>query len=455
MSIFDLIIVGTGSGNTIITPQYDDLNIAIIEKGTFGGTCLNRGCIPSKMLVYVADLLSEISRSTELGVTAENVRVNWPEIQSRIFGRIDPIANSGEAYRRDLPNVTVLNEEASFVSQNQIRAGDNIIRGDQIVIATGASPVIPDIHGLSDIPFYTSDTIMRIEEVPKRLAVIGGGYISTELSHVFSAFGSEVVMLVRGDSLLTNEDFTIQERFVDALQKRVDLRLKTTVTEVRQGGSGIEIRYGGATSGSIYADAVLVATGRLPDLNSLNVKAANIDTCNGYVWTDRNMRTSVENIWALGDVTNPNQLKHTANAEARVISHNIINEDLIDIDLSPIPHAVFSYPQIASVGMTEQQLSSEGIEYVSAIEEYSSVAYGWAMEDNTGLCKIIADPSTGLILGAHILGPQASTLIHQLIQGMKFNQTVKDLASGFLYIHPALSEVIENTLLKVFSLCDQ
>ena len=149
LNTFDLIIIGTGSGNTIITPEFDDLDIAIVEKGTFGGTCLNRGCIPSKMLVYVADVLSEISRSDELGIAVDQVSVDWAAIQKRIFGRIDPIANAGEAYRNSLPNVSVFNGSASFLSEHQLRVGEDVIEGDQIVIATGASPVLPDIEGLS------------------------------------------------------------------------------------------------------------------------------------------------------------------------------------------------------------------------------------------------------------------------------------------------------------------
>jgi mycothione reductase len=192
----------------------------------------------------------------------------------------------------------------------------------------------------------------------------------------------------------------------------------------------------------------------MPDLDTLNVEAAGISTKNGYIVTDKFMRTSVNNIWALGDVTNPNQLKHTANAEAKIVSHNILNSDLRQVDLDPIPHAVFTNPQIASVGYTQQDLNEMNIPYVTATEQYSDVAYGWAMEETTGFCKIIAEPTSGLILGAHIIGPQSSTLIHQLIQGMKFKRTVSELAQSFLYIHPALSEVVENALIKVSEKCE-
>ena len=451
---FDVIIIGTGSGNTILTPEFDDLQIAIVEKGTFGGTCLNRGCIPSKMLIYVADVLTELGRSRELGITAENYSGNWQEIQERIFNRIDPIATAGESYRHSLPNVSVFNGEASFVSNHEINVNGEIIRGKQIVVATGASPVLPEIDGLSEVNYHTSDTIMRIAEVPKRLGIIGGGYIAVELAHVFSSFGCEVIMLVRGNTLLSKEDFSIRERFNKAFHERVDLRFGVSVSKVRQDNNRIQLSFEEEEEGILEVDELLLATGRLPDLESLNVRAANIATKDGYVVTDMHMRTSADNIWALGDVTNPVQLKHTANAEAKVVSNNLLSNDLKKVELDPIPHAIFSNPQVASVGYTEQEAKANGIEYVVAIEEYGDVAYGWAMEEKTGICKVIADPRSGLLIGAHILGPQASTLIHQLIQGMKFGQTVAELATGFLYVHPALNEVVENALIKVALLCD-
>ena len=451
---YDLIIIGTGSGNTIITPEFDGLEIAIIEKGTFGGACLNRGCIPSKMLIYTADVLTEIAESKRLGISTEIPTINWTEIQSRIFGRIDPIANGGEEYRKTLPNVTVYKGEASFDTNHTIRVNGEIIYGDQIVVATGASPVVPAIAGLDSIDFHTSDSIMRIEELPKHLAIVGGGYIAAELAHVFSAFGSQVTMIVRGNSLLSQEDTSIQARFAETFSKRVNIRFRSRIKEVRGTGEVIVCEIEDTERSTLEVDALLIATGRIPDLEILNIKATDIETEDGYIITDDFMRTSVSHIWALGDVTNPNQLKHVANAEAKIVSHNIVNSNLKKIDLDPIPHAIFSSPQIASVGHTQQFLDRNKVDYVMVTEEFSNVAYGWAMEDTTGFCKIIADPSSGRLLGAHIIGPQASILIHQLIQGMKFNQTVSDLAQGFLYVHPALSEVVENALIKAMHECD-
>jgi len=200
----------------------------------------------------------------------------------------------------------------------------------------------------------------------------------------------------------------------------------------------------------ITGDALLVAAGRTPTSAALDPDAAGIAVdSDGYVVTDEYMRTNVEGIWALGDITNHNQLKHTANAEARAVAHNIIHPtSLRTADLWPIPHAVFADPQVASVGFTEQMLRDTGRPHVTAVHDYADVAYGWAMEDTQHFCKLIACPESRLLLGAHIIGPQSSILIQQLIQGMKFGQTVEEMARGQLYIHPSLTEVVENALLK-------
>ncbi|MEZ5167981.1 MAG: FAD-dependent oxidoreductase, partial [Acidimicrobiales bacterium] len=208
-------------------------------------------------------------------------------------------------------------------------------------------------------------------------------------------------------------------------------------------------RSGGDTE--VRADMLLVATGRIPNADQLDVKATGIAVDdNGYVITDSQLRTNVDGIWALGDITNPVQLKHVANHEARVVAHNLVHpDDPVEVDHRFIPAAVFGHPQVASVGLTEHECQARGLTYRSHVQPYASAAYGWAMEDTESFCKLLVDPDSRRLLGAHILGPQASTLIQQLIQGMVFDQTVDEMARGQYYIHPALPEVIEQALLEL------
>ena len=193
----DLLIIGAGSGNTIIGPEHDHLDIAIAEPAEFGGTCMNRGCIPSKMLVYAADLSLNTESAKRLGVHSSLSNIDWLGIQKRIFGRIDPIAEAGLAYRETLENVSVYRDRASFTSEKTLDLAGTEVSADQIVIAAGAHPVIPEFKGLNETPFHTSDSIMRIDALPERLVIIGGGFIAIEMAHIFGSFGSEETYFAR------------------------------------------------------------------------------------------------------------------------------------------------------------------------------------------------------------------------------------------------------------------
>ena len=195
---FDLCIIGTGSGNSILDDRFDDWNVAIVERGTFGGTCLNVGCIPSKMLIYPADIVEHVREGARLGIDATLDHVRWRDIRDRTFGRIDPIAAGGRQYRIGLPNVTVFEEDARFVGPKTLQVGGEQITADRFVLAAGARAHVPPLPGLDLVPYDTSDTIMRIDEVPERLVILGGGFIACEMAHVFDAFGSKVTIVVRG-----------------------------------------------------------------------------------------------------------------------------------------------------------------------------------------------------------------------------------------------------------------
>ncbi len=443
-------IIGAGSGNSIIGPQHDNLDIAMIERGKFGGTCMNVGCIPSKMFVYSALVAEMATHGPALGVDTRFEGADWPAIRDRVFGRIDPIAAAGDAYREGLPNVTVYRDSARFVGPKQVAVGGEVITAEKIVIAAGARPMVPETPGLSTVGYHTSDTIMRLDELPERLLVLGGGYIATELGNVFGSFGSNVTFLVRSNALLRNEDDDVSKRFTEIYRHRFDVRCMTQVLAARREGDEIVLEVSeGGVHGEVRGDQLLVATGRVPNADDLNVVAGGIEVnSRGYIPTDDQMQTNVPGVWALGDITNPLQLKHVANYEAKIVAHNVsYPDDPRTIDGRLVPHAVFGHPQVASVGLTERECHQLDIRHVSHIQAFSSAAYGWAMEDTRSFVKVIADPDTRLLLGVHIIGPQASTLIQQLVQAMAFGQTVDEIATGQYWVHPALPEVLEQALL--------
>lgn len=454
MTHYDLMVLGGGSGNMLFSDGLENRRAAIVEQDRFGGTCLNRGCIPSKMFVVAADAAIDVRAAHRLGVDATLNGIDWRAIRDRIFGRIDPIHDSAVRYRREA-GIDVYTEAARFVAPKTVRVGDQTLTADTMVVATGSRPVIPPIPGLSDVPFHTSDTIMRIDEVPESLIIIGGGYIAAELGHVFSAFGAKVTIVQRGPRLLSNEDEQIGERFTEIAKQRFTVLLHTDVEAVEARGSGVTVTVTSTLPGrearTIDAAALLVAVGRRPNTDLLDAAAGGLALDeHGHIATDHFKRTSVEGVWSLGDAANHYQLKHMANAEVRVVRHNLLHpDDLHSLAPTLVPHAVFAHPQVAAVGLTEQQSRDQGIAFVSASRDYSQTAYGWALEDTTSFVKLLADPHTGLLLGAHIIGPQAAVLLHPLLQGMTLGQSVEQLAHDVLYVHPALTEVVEQALLEL------
>ncbi|MBG6218014.1 mycothione reductase [Arthrobacter sp. CAN_A6] len=464
MTHYDLAIIGSGSGNTLITPEWDNRRIALIDGGTFGGTCLNVGCIPTKMYVYPAGLATAARESSRLGVDLTFDGARWADIRDRIFTRIDAISTGGREYRADeLENVTLFEEYFRLTGEKSlVSATGQEITADQVVIAAGSRAVLPDIPGITLPQVHTSDTVMRLATQPARLLIIGGGYIAAEFAHVFGALGTEVTMVVRSGGLLRALDETVSARFTEEASKQWQVRLDSSVASLKENSDGTvrAVVSGPAGAEDLDVDAVLVATGRVANTDRLGAAEAGFDlAANGSLHVDAYQRVlrgglPVEGVWALGDVSSAHQLKHVANHEARVVSYNLLHpENLRLSDHRYVPAAVFTHPQLAAVGMTEQEAlrhaESTGTEIVTAVQQYGSTAYGWAMEDTVGFVKLLAERGTGRLLGAHVLGHEASMIIQPLIQAMSFGLTAHDMAQGQYWIHPALTEVVENALLSL------
>lgn len=460
MQHFDLVIIGTGSANSIPGPELSHLSIALVEDNLFGGTCLNVGCIPSKMFGHTAELAASPADAASLGVDLRFDGVDWPAIRDRIFARIDAIEAGGRSYREgpECPNVSVFEGHGRFTGAKELTislhdGGTEVITGTRFVVGAGSRAVIPEIKGLSEpwVSFHTSDTIMRLNALPSSMAILGGGYIAAEFAHIFSSFGVAVTQIVRGPAMLRQLDADVSELFTQEASGRYDVRLNTALTEVSPSASGgVSLQLEGPDGvEQVSADVLLIAIGRTPNADRLEVAAAGIQThSDGRIAVDECQQSSVPGIFALGDISSSHQLKHVANYQARVVQHNLIHPDeMIANSLSFIPAAVFAEPQIATVGLTEKEATEQGIPYVVKTQKYADIAAGWAREDRDHFLKVLADPATGLLLGAHAIGPEAATVIQPLIQAMSFGQSAHQVARGQYWIHPALSELVENALL--------
>ncbi|TSD98747.1 mycothione reductase [Gordonia rubripertincta] len=456
--VVDLAIIGSGSGNSIPDERYVEKTIAIFEEGVYGGTCLNVGCIPTKMFVYAAEVAEIATQGARLGVHAKVDSVDWPGIVERVFGRIDPISEGGKEYRVDrCENITVYSSHVEFDGRDEdglyrlVTADGATVLAREVVLAAGSRAVIPPIIADSGVTYYTNNDVMRLPELPERLVIVGSGYIAAEFAHVFGALGSRVSIIARGPALLRKQDADISNRFTEVAKEKWDVHLDTGITGAEDlPDGGVRLQFDDGTH--LEADVLLVATGRKPNGDRLNLSSVGIELDeDGRVRCDTHGRTAARGVWTLGDVSSPYQLKHVANHEERVVQANLLKgwdaADLVEFDHRFVPAAVFTHPQIASVGLTEDEARDAGYDITVKVQAYGDVAYGWAMEDTTGFCKVIAERRTGKILGTHIIGPQAPTVIQPVIQAMSFGQTALEVARGQYWIHPAMPEVLENALL--------
>jgi mycothione reductase len=443
---FDVIVIGAGSGLEISAMAVQrGLSVAVVESGPFGGTCLNRGCIPSKMLIHSADVMETIRRAHLFGIRARVEAIDWPAIVQRASTHVDGEASDIEEAYRQLANVAVYKQVARFVGEKTLDVGGEHISAPTIVIATGTRPGIPDVPGLADVPYVTSDDAMRLPSQPKRLLVVGGGFVAAELAHFFGALGTEITIIHRRPLLLRYEDEQVARRFTEVYQRRFRTLLDTQVMRASRRGDDIvlDVASDGQTH-QVVGDALLLATGRVPNTDLLDARRAGVELDErGFVRTDGFLETNVPGIWALGDVVGRYLLKHSANLEAGYVAHNIFNpERKVEVDYAAMPHAVFSSPQVASVGLTESEIEEQGLPYAVSVYAYHDTAYGRAIEDRDGFVKVLAHAETRKILGCHIIGSEASILIQEAVNAMRSDLTT-DAITESIYVHPAMPEVIQ------------
>ena len=445
---FDVIVIGSGSGGEIVESALSHgYSVAWIDKGPLGGTCLNVGCIPSKMLIYPADRIVEIQEAEKLGIKAEITNIDFEAIMSHMR---QPIKESHRYIERGLQNTDSFHYykgEGYFIGNNTIKINDEKIKGEKIFIGSGARPLIPKIKGLEGIDYLTNETIFNLTKRPDSLIIIGGGYIAVEFAHFFTAVGTKVTILQRGNRLIKNSEPEISDLLISQMKKRMDVYTNMDVFEAQKHNKDIVIIGKDKISGNkkeFVAEKILIATGRKSNADLLRVKNIGIKTDErGYIKVNDFLETNKKNIWAFGDAIGKYMFKHVANEEAIIAWQNAINPDKIKMNYSAVPYAVFTYPQIASVGLTEKEARKK-YDILVGIAKYSDVAKGEAMMELEGFTKAIVNKDNGIILGFHIIGPYAPILIQEVINAMALGGKIGFIGQG-MHIHPALPEVILRT----------
>lgn len=451
MNHFDVIVVGAGSGLTIVDGASNmGLKTALVEEGPMGGTCLNRGCIPSKMLIHAGDVAETIANAKKFGINANIKSINFKSIINRVSKIVDKDARDIEEGIREDKNVTLFKMPGKFVGKKKMRVGSHTITGDKVFIMAGTRPLVPPIPGLEEAGFLTSREALRLKKQPKVITVIGGGYIAAELAHFFGSLGTKVNILQRDKLLVNREDPEIAESFTKIFSKKHNVLLGYTAEKVEKKSSTYTVTASrGKTKKKVTSDQLLLAVGRIPNSDLLSVDAAGIKSNErGYIKTNEYLETTAKNVWAGGDIAGKYFFKHSANLEAQYMYNNAFHPSKkIKADYFPMPHAIFSSPQVAGVGATEAELKPGT--YEIGKYSYEHTGMGAAMQDTTSFAKILVDRRSRKILGCHIIGPEASTMIHEVIIAMKAGEGTIDNITQAIHVHPALSEVVQRAAARV------
>jgi mycothione reductase len=450
MKTYDVVVIGAGDVGLSIAfkASSDGLKVALIDKGPVGGTCINVGCVPSKTLIATADRIAEIREARKLGIQAEIVTIDFEAVMERMRQAVTSGRNSLQEAIGDSKNIVFYNREGHFIDTYTVDVGDQKIRGKNIFIAAGTRPVIPLIKGLDTVDYLTNETLLELKTKPESMIILGGGYIAVEYGHFFSALGTKVTLLQRDARLLVKEEPEISEVLKNELGKHLEIYPDTETKEVRQDRGSCRAMIRNTVTGEekeISGEKILIATGRTSNADLLKVENAGIETDEAhFIVVDGHLRTNKRNVWALGDIIGRQMFTHAGDKEAEIAWHNATKKRKITMDFRLVPHAVFTYPQIASVGMTEEEARKDHKILVGRAN-YADTVMGDALAEHDGFAKAIVEKTTGRILGFHIIGPEASILIQEVVNAIANNGDVKSI-TGSMHIFPALSDLIPEAL---------
>jgi mycothione reductase len=439
MKTFDIIVIGAGRASNLAKNAGEaGKKVAIIEKSKFGGTCPNRGCVPSKLLIGYAHVARGIKEASRHFIDAQINHIDVAKIfeeTNNYVNSIDPIYKS-----RFNENVSTIYGEASFISNYVISVNGEILTAPKIVISTGTRPI-----KASHEKAWTSDDIFPlVGKVPESITIVGSGFIACELANFFDAVGIKTKLLVRSQNLLSSEDEDISSIFKKEFTKNVDVSFDTTIDTIEYTNNQFKLSLKNKENELIKhtSEALLYATGRVSNADTLHLKNTDIElNKRGFITRNKHFETAVRGVYVVGDASGENMLQHAAAAEVNHLQKILLTEDEKIMTFKYMPHAVFTDPEIASVGITEQKAKKEGIAYVSSSTSWLASAKAMSLRIKYPRTKLLINPENNEILGCHMIGPESATMMHQVLSIMHIDNNINHLKE-MLYIHPALSEAL-------------
>jgi dihydrolipoamide dehydrogenase len=450
MKAYDVIVIGAGDvGLGIVFKAVSaGLKVALVEKGNAGGTCVNVGCVPSKTLLSSADRIMEIREAGKLGVQAEITNIDFPFIMRRMRDTVESGRNGITEALADSKNLDVYHEEGQFVGEYVLKVKQGKIKGRKIFIASGARPSIPPVKGLDSIRYLTNESVLELRERPASIVIIGGGYVAVEYAHFFSAMGTKVTMLERGERLVAGEEPEISDLLKKKMSERMEILTGAEVKEVAPHNSGCAVLARDKASGAereIISERIMAATGRTSNADLLKPGNTGIGTDErNFIRVNDYLETNMKNIWALGDAIGKQMFTHAGDREAEIAWHNATHRNRMRMDFGAVPHAIFTYPQIASVGLTEEQARKD-FKVLVGRAKYSDTVKGTALGEEEGFAKAIVDKKTKRVLGFHIIGPDASVLIQEVANVVARRGDITYITES-THIFPSLSDLVTETL---------
>jgi len=442
----DLAVLGGGPGGYVASIRASKMGLktAVIERDYLGGVCMNCGCIPTKTLYHVAFILNEIKKAKDFGIDVSEPKLDFKKTMAR-KDQIIEMQRKGLQSHFKKNNIELIKGSGRIIARDRVavRTLDSQeieVEAKNIIIATGSSAANVKPFDLSEKGVVDNAGILSIEEIPKSLLIIGGGVIGSEFANIFSSFGTKVTMIELLPRILSTEDEDVSKVIYNVFRKKgIEIFTDTIVEKVEKSGDDFICTASGGNK--ITADKVLISVGRRPNSSGIGIEKAGVEVDQkGYIKVDSHLKTNIDGIYAVGDIIGGLQLAHVASKEGKIAAENIAGKNK-EMDYSIVPWAVFTSPEIGTVGINEAQARKKNMKVRTGIFPFSSSGKAYISGETEGFIKVVTDSETGEILGAQMIGPRASDLVHEVAVAMKGEMLVDDLAST-IHSHPTFSEAV-------------